>query len=115
LFILMENGGGRSVLLLPMIYDQGAARDALLSLPESVLYAVLYSAWQAADNARSEAQNGTAQQWAEAYQDGRIRKRRRAGRVSVYVETPFERDLRTGKAKPSRVAIDMATGEARAA
>lgn len=111
LFILMENGGGRSVLRFPMIGDGGAAREALLSQPEPVLYALLYAIWQTADNARGDSASETAHKWAMAYNDGRIRKRRRSGQVSLYVETEFEKELRTGKAKPSRVSINAATGE----
>ena len=115
LYILMQHGGGREVLQVRDFYDHGALKAAILAMPEPVQYAMLYTLFETADNARREAESATAGKWAHAYQDGRIRKRRRAGRVSIYVETEFERDLRTGKARPGRVAINTATGEATAA
>lgn len=115
LFILMQHGGGRGVLSLYTGPDWQAMRDAFLAMDERTLYAVLYSVWETAERAQSHAESATASKWAHAYQDGRIRKRRRAGRVSIYVETEFERDLRTGKTSPGRVAINTATGEMTAA
>ena len=112
LYILMQNGSGREVLKVPEFADHGALKAALLAMPAPVLYGALYMIWNTADNARSEAEQQTAQRWADAHQDGRIRKRRRGGRVSIYIETPFERDLRTGKANPARISINTATGEA---
>lgn len=111
LYILMQHGGGREVLELATGPDWEGMRDALLAMDERSLYAFLYSIWQTAANARREAQQETVNKWANAYQDGRIRKRRRSGAVSIYVESEFERDLRTGKAKPGAVVIDMASGE----
>lgn len=90
LFILMENGSGRSVLKVPMIYDQGASRDALLSLPEPVLYGLLYSIWQTADNARSEAISQTSQRWGQAIADKRIRRRK--GRIEIVEQ--WEADMK---------------------
>lgn len=115
LYILMENGSGREVLQVPQFYDHGALEAAILAMPEPLQYGLLYMIWNTATAARSEAESATSHKWAHAYQDGRIRKRRRAGRVSIFVETEFERDLRTGKAKPGRVAINTATGEVTAA
>lgn len=115
LAILMQNGSGREVLALGRGPDTGAMRAAFLAMDERTLYSVLYSIWQAADQSRTEAQRAMRQEWAQAYVDGRIRKRRKGGRVAVHVETEFERDLRTGKARPSSISIDMATGEARPA
>lgn len=111
LYILMHNGSGREVLRVPDFFDGGDLVEHIKAMPERLQYALLYSIWNTASNARHEAQSQTAQEWAQAYQDGRIRKRRRGGRVSVYIETPFERDLRTGKANPGRVSINTATGE----
>lgn len=114
LYILGHHGGGREVLQLKAGPDWEAMRDALLAMDERTLYAVLYSIWQTAANARQEAMRETANKWAAAYLDKRIRKRRRGGSVSVSVETEFERDLRTGKARPGPVAVGVATGELRA-
>lgn len=114
LAILMENGGGREVLALGRGPDMAAMRAAFLAMDPRTLYAVLYSIWRTATTTRSEAASETRTQWAQAYIDGRIRKKRRAGRISVSVETQFEKDLRTGAARPAAIAIDMATGEVRA-
>lgn len=111
LYILMQNGCGREVLRIGTGPHWRAMRDALLAMPERLLYSFLYSIWSTADSARSQAAATTQTKWAQAFVDGRIRKRRSAGRVTISVETPFEKDLRTGKAKPGRVAIDTATGE----
>lgn len=115
LAILMHNGSGREVLALGRGPDMAAMRAAFLAMDERTLYAVLYSIWRTATTTRSDSASETRTQWAQAYIDGRIRKKRRAGRISVSVETQFEKDLRTGAARPTAIAIDMATGEARAA
>lgn len=113
LFILVQHGGGREVLRLPAFYSGGLVdnRAALLALPERQLYALLYMFWSAAKNARLQAQGETRDEWARAYLDGRIRKKRQGGRISVRIESEFERDLRTGKAKPHAVSINVGTGE----
>lgn len=93
LFVLVENGSGRSVLKFPMIYDHGATRDALLNLPEPVLYGLLHSVWSTADNARSEAISATAQRWGQAIAEKRIRKRK--GRIEIM--EPWEAEARARK------------------
>lgn len=111
LYILMQNGSGREVLRVPEFYDRGELEAAILAMPAPVQYGLLYMIWNTASNARREAESNTAHKWAMAHAEGRIRKRRRAGRVTLHVETQFEKDLRTGKAKPARVSLDVATGE----
>lgn len=110
LYILMHHGGGREVLQVPRFFDAGGMLAAVLAMGEREQYALLYTLYQTANNARYEANSATREAWATAYVDGRIRKRRKGGRVTVSIETEFERDLRTGKASPSRVSIDMASG-----
>lgn len=112
LAILMENGSGREVLALGRGPDMDAMRAAFLAMDESTLYAVLYSIWRTASTTRDAAAAKTQTLWAQAHIDGRIRKRRSAGRIRVHVETEFERDLRLGKVRPSSISIDLATGEA---
>jgi hypothetical protein len=115
LYILMQHGGGREVLRLPDFYGAGLVdnRAALLAMPERQLYAMLYMIWQAAGNARQQATDRTAVKWRDAFLDGRIRKSRpKGGYFRVSIESESERDLRLGKARPSRIAIDVATGEA---
>jgi hypothetical protein len=111
----MHHGGGREVLQVPRFFDAGGMLAAVLAMGEREQYALLYTLYQTAENARYEANAATREAWANAHLDGRIRKRRRAGRVTVSIETEFERDLRTGKATPARVSIDAATGEVSAA
>ena len=111
LYILMQNGSGREVLQVPSFYDRGELSHAILAMPERQQYALLYTLWSLASRARDEAKRETAQSWADAYLDGRIRKKTKRGRASLNIETPFERDLRLGRARPSRVSIDVASGE----
>lgn len=110
LYILMQHGGGREVLRIPTFYDHGAFREALLAMPEPVQYATLYTIYEVASQGAAQRAGETRREWAEAFLDGRIRRKRSKGRITVSVETPFERDLRTGKAAPSAVSIDMSTG-----
>lgn len=111
LYILMQNGCGREVLMVPSFYDRGDLSRALVALPERLQYAMLHTIWSIASNAREEAKHQTARLWGEAYLDGRIRKKTKRGRTTVSVETPFERDLRLGRTRPNSIAIDTATGE----
>ncbi|MCX8571085.1 hypothetical protein [Aminobacter sp. MET-1] len=87
LYILMQHGGGREVLAVPSFGDLEAA---ILAMPERVQYALLYTVWQTAKNARNEAQDQTAQRWATAYKNKRIRQRRatrtRGPRVEIIPE-----------------------------
>lgn len=116
LFILMENGSGREVLRVRNGISGNPLEAMLLALPEALLYSLLYTLWDTANDARNAAETATAIKWRDAFLDGRIRKSRpRGGYFRVTVESEFERDLRTGKAKPGRIAIDVASGEARQA
>ena len=90
LYILMQHGGGREVLRVPTFYDGGDLEAAILALPERVQYALLYKIWQTAANARREAQRQTAHTYAQAFVDKRLKKKRRAGRVSVEIAPPVE-------------------------
>jgi hypothetical protein len=111
LYILMQHGGGREVLRIPTFYDHGEFREALLAMPEAVQYATLYTMYEIASQAGAQRAGETRREWGEAFLDGRIRRKRSRGRITLTVETPFERDLRTGKVSPTTVAIDVATGE----
>lgn len=90
LYILMQHGGGREVLAVSSFYDGGDLEAAILAMPERVQYALLYSIWHTARNARYEAQEQTAQSWATAYKEKRIRQRRatrtRGSRVEIIPE-----------------------------
>jgi hypothetical protein len=85
LFILMQHGGGREVLRVPEFYDGGALVAAILAMPERLQYALLYSIWNTAANARREAQDQTRAEYAQAFVDGRLKKRRRNHRIFVDV------------------------------
>lgn len=92
LAILMHHGGGRHVLE----FYEGALpiAAALLALPEREQYALAYAMFQQADECATAARADEAKRWADAYVDGRIRKRRRGGRRYVHLETEGERNLR---------------------
>lgn len=94
LHILMHHGGGREVLAVHRFYDGGDLRAAILALPERLQYALLYTVWQTASNARSEAQAETRRDWATAVHEKRIRKRRRGGSVMVEIVPQWEIDLK---------------------
>jgi hypothetical protein len=47
-----------------------------------------------ADECAIAARVDEAGRWAEAFVDGRIRKRRRAGKRYVHIETPAEKERR---------------------
>lgn len=90
--ILMHHGGGRHVLE----FYEGALPIAasLLALPEREQYALAYTLFEQADECADGARAAEAKRWAEAFVDGRIRKRRSGGRRYVHVETPDEKALR---------------------
>lgn len=96
LYILMHNGSGREVLAVPRFWDGGDLEAHILALPERLQYALLYTIWNTANNARYEAQQATSQKWALAYSEKRIRQRRatknRAARVEII--PPWEIDLK---------------------
>jgi hypothetical protein len=105
LYILMHNGSGREVLRVPSFYDGGDLEATIITLPERVQYALLYSIWQTARNARYEAQEQTAQRWATAYKEKRIRQRRatrtRGPRVEIIPD--WEIDLKTKAAARAEI------------
>lgn len=87
LYILMHHGGGREVLRVPQFYDGGDLAELILSLPERLQYSLLYTIWQTARNAIDQGRAETRDEWARAFADGRIRKKRasktRAARVEI--------------------------------
>ncbi len=93
LYILMHHGGGREVLAVPSFYDGGDLEAAILAMPERLQYALLYTIWSTASNARHEAQKETASKWAQAIADKRIRRRK--GRVEIVQQ--WEIDLKAEK------------------
>lgn len=76
LCLLVEHGGGREVWLVPSFYDGGATIEAILAMPERAQFGLLMTMYKLARNARSEAQSETRTEWAQAYVDKRIKKRR---------------------------------------
>lgn len=107
LYILMHHGGGREVLRVPEFYDGGDLEAAIIALPERLQYALLYSIFKTASEARTQAQTETRLQWAQAINDGRIRKRRatktRGARVEIIPQ--WEIDLKaTAKARAAATA-----------
>jgi hypothetical protein len=90
LYILMHHGAGREVLSVPRFYDGGDLRAAILAMPERLQYALLYTIWQTASNARTEAQAETRATWAKAVHEKRIRKRKRGGTVRIEIIPEWE-------------------------
>ena len=92
LAILMHHGGGRHVL---KFYESTLPiGSALLALPEREQYALAYTIFEQADECSAGSRANEARRWAEAYVDGRIRKRRRGRARHVYVETEAEKARR---------------------
>lgn len=90
--ILMHSGLGRRVL---EFYESALPiAAALLSLPEREQYALAYAIFEQADECASGTRAAEAKRWADAFVDGRIRKRRSGGRRYVHVETPDEKARR---------------------
>lgn len=95
LFILMQHGGGRVVYAIKQMYDGGATERALLALPEVELYGMLYTMAEMAEDAHSQGCRETQHKWAQAFYDGRIRKRRaKGGRQTVEIESAYETERR---------------------
>lgn len=92
LAILMHHGGGRYVL----VFSEGVlpVAETLLALPERLQYALAYTLFKQANECADGARAGEAKRWADAFIDGRIRKRRRRGRRYVEIETPDEKARR---------------------
>lgn len=87
LAILIEHGGGREALVLHSIY--GAEYDWLLTITdERRQYAALWALYKTADDARTIAKQETANRYAQAFAEGRLKKRRRNRRVYVEIEMP---------------------------
>ncbi|TAL40895.1 MAG: hypothetical protein EPN91_12045 [Salinibacterium sp.] len=76
LFVLLQHGGGRLVVRFRPPSDGGATKEALIAMPERVLYAVLYALVTTAERADAVARRETQAEWAQAYCDGRIKKSR---------------------------------------
>jgi hypothetical protein len=95
LAILMHHGGGRHVL---EFYESALPiASALLALPEQEQYALAYTLFEQADECADGARVAEARRWADAFVDGRIRKRRSAGKRYVHIETPADQALRLSR------------------
>lgn len=99
LYLLVQHGSGREVWRVPPFFDGGDLEAHILAMPERLQYALLYTLYALARNARREAQAQTRQEWAQAFADGRIKKKRatstRAARVEIIPQ--WEIDLKAGK------------------
>ncbi len=94
LFILMHNGSGREVLAVPSFYDQGDLEAAILAMPERVQYALLYTIWNTASNARTEAIDKTSFDWRKAIVEKRVKQKRVNGGVRVQIIEPWEVEMK---------------------
>lgn len=100
LYILMHHGGGREVLEIPDFYDGGELKAHILAMPERLQYALLMTLYKTARDAREQGAGETRATWAQAFADGRIRKKRatktRGPRVEIVPQ--WEIDLKKAKA-----------------
>jgi len=98
LAILIHHGGGRYVLE----FSEGVLpiASALLALPEREQYVLAYTMFDQAEECADGGRATEAKRWADAFVDGRIRKRRRGGRHYVDIETPDEKAFRLRRRSP---------------
>lgn len=97
LYILMHHGGGREVWRIPEFYDGGDLAAHIVALPERLQYALLYTLYTMASDARSQGKAETRREWAQAFADKRIRKRKRGGAYRVEIIPQWEIDLKAEK------------------
>jgi hypothetical protein len=90
LYILMHHGGGREVWRVPEFYDGGDLAAHIIGLPERLQYALLYTLYSLASDARRQGQTETRAEWSKAIADKRIRRRK--GRVEIIPQ--WEIDLK---------------------
>jgi hypothetical protein len=93
LYILMQHGGGREVLAVPAFYDGGALEAHILAMPERLQYAMLYTLYTIASEARRQGRGEATAEWRLAIADKRIRRRK--GRVEIVQQ--WEVDLKAEK------------------
>jgi hypothetical protein len=95
LYLLVQHGAGREVWRLPSFYDGGALKDHILAMPERLQFALLFSIYRIASEARNQANAATRAEWAQAFVDGRIKKRRankhRGLRVEIVPAAPSDK------------------------
>lgn len=83
--ILMRNGSGSQVVTIPQPSDEGEMIAAWLAMPEKALYCTLYTVWEAATAAHREGLQETADRYAQAFVDKRLKIRRKNGRGRVEI------------------------------
>lgn len=85
-FVLrVDHGGGREVIAVPHFFGEEA--DWLLTITdERRQYAALSTLYHMVSDTRREAASETANRYAQAFAEGRLKKRRKAGRVTVEIE-----------------------------
>ena len=76
LYILMHHGGGREVLRVPEFYDGGDLAAHIIAMPERLQYALLYSLYKLASEARGQGRFEATCEWRTAIIDKRIRRKR---------------------------------------
>lgn len=102
LYILMHHGSGREVLRVPEFYDGGDLAAHIIGLPERLQYALLYTLYKTASYARDQGQAETQRNWAQAFADKRIRKRKKGGAYRVEIIPQWAIDLKA-KAKAREI------------
>lgn len=94
LYILMHHGGGREVWRVPEFYDGGDLAAHIAALPERLQYALLYTIYSMGQDARSQGKAETRREWAQAFADKRIRKRKNGGAYRVEIIPQWEIDMK---------------------
>lgn len=90
LYILVHHGAGREVWSVPPFYDGGALQDFIINMPEREQYALLYTMVRFAREASEQARDKTAQEYRQAFVEGRLKKTKLRG-ANVYkvrIESP---------------------------
>lgn len=94
LYILVHHGAGRVVLRVPEFYDNGDLDAHIRGMPDRLQYALLYTIYKTANYASEQARRATSHEWAAAYAEKRIRRRRasktRPARVEIIPQWELE-------------------------
>lgn len=97
LYILMHHGGGREVWKIPRFFDGGDLEAHIIALPERLQYALLMTIYKMGREAIDQGRAETRREWAQAFADKNIRKRKSGGSYRVEIIPQWEIDLKAKK------------------
>ena len=77
-------------MLIDAVYETGAWRQALLAMPDDLLYFTLWALYSTARDAFDQGAVSTKDKFAKAFVEGRLKKTRRtkAGTCRVFIAPP---------------------------